>query len=419
MAEEVTLPEQTVGIAIQLAFEQLNRTTTNIKAYHIDSAFMTPTDGWSITLYEHTDRSLMFDLEMQPIQIFINGNLQVVGRVDSSEVGGNGHAVTLEGRDYIADLTECNVDPSIVIKEGMTLEQSILLAASPLGVNNVVGDRFRFRNIQTGVNIQTKEADTKFLETKMGDYKANPGEGVFEFLNRIVQRHGATIQPTDKRDTLAIVRPDYGQEPRYKIIRYGDNPAGVANNILSATAKRDFSQFPTHVLVTGRSGGKGQQKAVAAINSESTLDELREAISKDPSATTLEDHMELFLPARNRSLLVTKRLKPGEENFVVGALYRLLYIKDELSKTSEQLNHIMLRNTYERVKNCLQYQVTLKGHEDPDTGATYATDTVVEVTDEICGVNERLWIEHRTFDYSETSGQTTTLTCWRLGSFLI
>lgn len=410
---------ETILTTVQVKFEFQERITDNIKAYHIDSAFMTPTDGWSITLYEHTDRSLLHNLELQPVQLYVNGNLQLIGRVDSSEVGDDGHAVTLEGRDYLADLTECNVDPSIVVKEGMTLEQVILMAASPVGITQVTGDRFRFRNIQTGINAQTKEADATFLETKMGDYKANPGEGIYEFLNRIVTRHGATIQPTDRRDTLAIVGPNYTQESSYKLVRYANNPSGEANNILSATCRRDYSQLPTYVLVTGRGGKGGQAKQVRWMDSSGEV-EVHSVTDTSAPTKTIEAIIETNLPNRDPNLITGYRITPGEPNVErIGNLYRLLYVKDELSKTQEQLNRVMFRVVSERVRNCLQYKVVLRGHEDPVTGATYAPDTIISVTDELCNLQEKLWVEQRAFDYSDQQGATTTLTCWGVESFLL
>lgn len=65
----------------------------------------------------------------------------------------------------------------------------------------------------------------------------------------------------------------------------------------------------------------------------------------------------------------------------------------------------------------LAYRVTLRGHTDPETGAIWTVDTMVNVQDEICGVNEPLWIAKRTLRFSPTEGSTTQLECWRPGSF--
>lgn len=404
---------------IQLQFElQQSRITDNIKSYSIDSAFMAPTDGWQISYYE-TDLAKTRKLHLQPVRIFINGRLQMVGRVDITEVGGDGHAVTLEGRDYLSDLTECNIDPSIKLKKEMTLEQAILLACSPAGITKILGDRVKYRNIQTGINVQTKAADQGFLDQKVEEYKAEPGEGMFEFCNRILARHGATMQPTDSRDTVALVAPDYSQAPVATIIRQANNPDGAANNIISAVARRDFSSFPTHVMCNGRTSGVGQIKKATFVSSDENGER---TVTEGPLATKvtqLSGVIETMAAASTPNLVIIGRLKPGESKPSKTSLYRLLYLRDEQSRNQEQLNRVMYRAAAERIKDSLQYTVTLKGHTDPATGATYAPDTVIEVQDEVCDIFERLWVEKRTFIYDDKGGPRTQLTCWHLGAFVL
>jgi prophage tail gpP-like protein len=72
----------------------------------------------------------------------------------------------------------------------------------------------------------------------------------------------------------------------------------------------------------------------------------------------------------------------------------------------------------ERTKDILQYQATMKGHRDPESGRTYAIDTIAKVTDELCDIDEMLWVESVTMTYDESQGPTTQLTCWLPGSFV-
>ena len=43
------------------------------------------------------------------------------------------------------------------------------------------------------------------------------------------------------------------------------------------------------------------------------------------------------------------------------------------------------------------YQITVRGFSDPVTGAIYNVDTVLNVHDEVCGVDGPMWVEKRVF----------------------
>jgi prophage tail gpP-like protein len=388
---------------ITLRFDLTGRETTAIKSYRIDSAFMVSTDGFELTLYEPLAENRRH-LELQPVSIFIDGLLQVVGRIDETVMGGgSGHEVAIRGRDYIADMVESHVDPSLRLEDNMTLGDVVKLAARPCGITAVEDGAEAFRNVRTGVNTQSGAADATFTELALQKYKANPGEGTYQFLNRICARHACTIQPTQKRTSLALAAPDYEQQASARLTRRTGNPASKANTIKAARATRNYSSYPTFVFAVGK-----QSKPKGDTSKTSSSSDLSGLVSE----------LELFLPGRNPNIVLPTRLLPsGEPKTPAETLYRLLYIRDEQAKKQEQLDRTMRRAVSERVKDSLQYTVTLRGHRDPDTSALYQPDTIVEVADDVCDVNERLWVERRTFSYDEGGGPTTELTCWRVGAF--
>lgn len=463
MGSVPTPPEE---VALTIVFDNLNRQTSNVKSYSIDSAYMTSTDAFSFTLYEQ-DLELVRNLELQPVSLYINGNLQLRGRIEITEVGGNqGLAVQCSGRDYICDMVECNVDPSMSINKDMRLEQVIKLAGHPVGIDNVRYDADVFRNQRVGAIVATSQKPGPFKTVKLKDYKANPGEGIYEFLARICVRQGATLQPTLERDTVLLAAPDYVQEPSYQIQRRINEPESSNNNVLNATAKRDFSHFPTVVLVTGKAaGGAGASRQPAATSTAkgtpnfwlhllgagtkdatdrqrnwATYASVLKAFKTDPKQQEFLDSIEQIeenqknvkqvttvsrdIQAKILQLLPTgvlamvERFLPTNPSKQV-ALYRLIYLRDTLAKDTNQLANTTTRVCAEHMKDCLQYEVTVRGHRDPITDRTYTIDTVIDVSDEICNVYERLWIEHVRFSYSEGSGPITTLTCWRPDSFFI
>jgi len=400
VAEQVD-PRLTVRLQL------LGRDITTVKSYTITSSYMTSTDGWEVMLYD-TRRENLRGLEMQPVELLINDCSQVLGRVEVTDIGGDGSAVTVRGRDFIADLVECSVDPSVKIKAGVTVADAITLAAGPVGIDTVVSDDdIAMRDIRSGKEVtKPGKALKKFLDGKLDEYKPQPGEGVFAFCDRIAARQGVTIQPGNTRHTIVLARPRYDQAALYKIRRLAGDDASPNNNIVSAQATRDYTSFPTFCFFTGKTGRAGKSKTGTDI-------------SFTTAALTAEIGGEL---AETLDLFAFKnRIKPNEGNPSArgSLLYRLLYSRDEQSRNQDQLERAALRGIAERLKETLRYEVTLRGHADPETGANWAIDTIVHVIDEVCGIDEPLWIEERVFSYSEGSGATTKIVCWRPGSFQI
>lgn len=425
--------------SISIRFEALNRETRNVLEYSIDSAYMTSTDAFSFTLYE-PDLSLIRNLELQPVSVYINDNLQVRGRVEITEIGqGPGLALKCEGRDYIADLVECNIDPAVGISENMTLEQVVKIAARPVGIGAVSFDPRPWRNKRTGIDIQSTLGARKFQNAPLKDFKPNPGEGIYQFISRICARFGCTLQPTMERDSVLLGAPDYVQDVAYSVTRSIDNPKSAQNNVISAKARRDYTKFPTVVLVTGKAGGASaarqtvsatsykvgtvealQYRFLESMGMKSKVATASGEFGKPTEATSIPRNIEETILALvpEGVKIIPERLPPTVKYLPTGeTLYRLFYMRDNLGKDLNQVMNVAARNAAERLKDCLQYDVTFRGHKDPTTGRTFAVDTIINVSDEICDVNERLWVEHVRFGYEPNNGPTTTLTCWRPGSF--
>lgn len=396
--------------SIVIRFEADERETTNVKSYRINSSYTTATDGFEFTLFE-PDPELVKNLLLQPVQLHINGNLRLLGRVEKTSCGDDGRAVRCMGRDYIADMVECHIDPAVKLKQAMPLDTSILVAAATVGITEVIFDNGSgWRNAKTGANISStkppgsttigfKSVGTVPLKSaKLEEHKANPGQGIYAFCKKIASQHGATIQPTAKRTTVELTAPDYEQEIAYSVFRTDKIPPDRNNNMLSATVGRDFTKFPTHVLVTGKAGGGGKTKS-------NTFQDGDVDISSIPELT--------------EGLLHLGRIKPGDPPKEDTELYRLFYQRDQKSKNQAQTAKTQQRILAERLKETLQYEIKLRGHEDLDNAITYTTDTMIHVEDAVCNIAEDLWVESCTFNYSKADGPTTTLRCWRPGAYVI
>jgi prophage tail gpP-like protein len=387
-------------------FELLGRQETRFIEWQIDSSYLTSTDGFSFTISPGAgaDRSLLRDLEIQPVELLVNGASQCFGRVDATSIGDRGSALTCEGRDFIADIVECNVDPYLKFSAGTTVGVALVDAMSPCGIKNVYGpEDVSMADVRSGKKTKGKPPRGPKAELAE-DAKPRFGEGIYEFCNRIVARYGATIQPGPDRTAVVLDRPNYSQEPRYRLARSDDTTQSKRNNVLSASARRDYSRFPTFVLFTGTAGKSGKSGSGLYTFFDTRL-----------TAAQQSDEMGRILNAG----IVGGRLAPGVTVENPAILYRLLSYRDEQAKTQAHLDNAARRAYAERLKDSLSYRVKVQGHADPETGAIWSVNTMAHVDDAICGINEPLWIASRTLRYSQSEGATTELELWRPRSFVI
>ncbi len=375
-----------------------------ITSHSIDSAYLTPTDGFKLTVYDQEPEKLR-GLERQPAELIIDGRQQAVGQIDCVRLGEKGSSVSLTGRDYLSDLTEDRVNPAIKVAKGMSVGDAILAACAPQGIKTIEGPASK-RNILTGITVGNASPPPDFKQAKLDEYKANPGEGVFAYINRIAARHGFTLQPSSRRDRLVAGEPDFGQTPSASVTRRRDPEAARRNNIIgNPTCTRDWTHTPTVVVVTGKQGvaSKGSTDLSVTLKLRDFAPQALKDLSQEVQDSIVDEIPAPGTPPPNVD---------GERLF-----YRLLFHKDEQATNQGQLDRVARRLISERLRDTLKYEVTLRGHRDPKTGAMYAVDTTVDVDDEVCRVHETLWVARRTFAYSRTAGATTKLECWRLNTF--
>ncbi len=389
------MPEIEQGLPLTVKFERLGRETNRIASWFIDSEFLTSTDAFQFEYVETEQPELLQGLECQPVTLTVGDSAQLVGRIDETDIGGKGACVTCDGRDYLADILESHVDPLVTITEKMTLQAAVKLLCSPSGINVVLGDASVMRNARSGRNPRTGKAPPDFLALKLQDLKPESEQGVYESVNKLLARHGCTAQPTLKRNEVNLVAPNYDQEPLYQVRRSRSQSGG--NRVLSANARRSFARFPTYTIVRGQATGEAAKE------------------SSPKNTTALIDSA--ALNPETQRVSVPGRVKPSAHGADPdGRLYRLLYIHDKTGQTKTQVSAAAFRAIYERMKDTLVYSATLRGHQDPDSGAIYTIDTVIDVQDEVAGVQEKLWIHKRRLEYTPQGGAQTKIECWRLGA---
>ena len=385
------------GLPLTVRFDALGRETQNSQEWSIDSDYLTSTDEFSFTYIDDKPENLR-GLECQPVTLIVGGAKQLVGRIDITERGDSAIAITCKGRDYFADLVESNIDPLVQISEGMTLQAALKRALSPCGINLVLGDASIMRNARSGKRSRQRSAPPDFLALTQQEIRPEPETGMFEFVNKIVARHGATLQPTLARNEALVHAPHYDQDPIATIARSRDQ-GSTQNRIKSATAVRDFARFPTYTIIRGLTGDL-TDKEKSAANASNRIDSA--ALTPETAAVSVKG-----------------RVKPSAHGpDPDGKLYRLLAIHDKTARTKTQVTAAAFRAIWDRMKDTLLYKATLMGHADDVSGAIWTIDTIVNVQDEVCDVNEPMWVHKRTLRYKpgDAGGAETDIECWRIGA---
>lgn len=374
-----------------------------VMQWRADSQFLTSTDGWSAEVVVPEEYGLRpSDFYMQPCSLLLDSATLLLGRCERVECGQSPSVLRLSGRDYLAELVQCDLDPAAIIKEGDTLKTAILSACGPIGITSVISDGgYETRTLRCGKPIGRKRTAVAPGEVKMQDLKPRPGRSLWDWLSHLLSRHGLTAQPAGVRSALLLQDPDY-EQPSMGTIRRSVK-YGKQSNIVQSTAIRDGSRFVTCMLMTGQGGAEGESRT----SNQKTYDVTAVAGVWNDQLTGLKDFS-----------VGARRKPPSAAALDDGSVYRFLYHQDKEARNQEQLLKSATRVVADRLKESLQYQVTIKGFRDPVSGVLYAPDTMVDVEDDVCDIHEPLWVAGRTFEDGH-GGPITRLTCWRPGSFSI
>jgi prophage tail gpP-like protein len=389
---------------------------TNIEAYRINGDYLTPTDEWEVTLYNHKDPAQLRRIfrPKRPIKLYLGDTLQMVGRIDGHEGTGNGQrSLRVYGRDYLADLVDAGIDPAVRIKKGESLWALLLTAFEPWGIDTSIGNFDAMRNATTGKNPFTGQPARDFKALTVEESKPTAGQGAFEWGSGIAARHGATIQPSTKRNEICICEPEYNQGALYQFTRKKSGEC----NIESGTARVDWSDVPTVTVATGRGAASGTKATGLAL----TVPSFSEG---SPSELYKNREIQYTITGPNSGVAAVESVFNPKQKVTVlydspAPWYCPMYYQDKESKNREQLERGVRRMLSERLRKTLMYEVEVQGLCDRASGAVYGLDTIAHVTDEIEDVDEDLWIFGRTLTQDPGRGPTTRLQLIRPKSLML
>lgn len=373
-----------------------------VQEYTYAQDFLGAMDAFSFVYYNE-DISLTRGLELQPVVLRINERPQVYGRIDVTERGDDGSSVHCEGRDYLADLVECNIDPKCILRDGMTLEQAVLLLTGTCGITSITDSSGR---ISARTGKATGKKPLTISAKAVSDFKPVAGRGIYEVLEELLARFGYLAQPSIGRSSLAIQAPTYEQPSIGRIVRTVDSPN--KNLLISGRARCDYSSLPTHALFTGKQGSP-----VETGGAKGCLSEWSALESSSAYGSTFSGIVD--------AAVISGRSNPNSPTAVAdGSLYRLLYFNDQkVGKTAEQITNARARAVGERLKKTLRYTCKLRGHVNPVTGYTWSVDTMLDVDDDMADVHEQLWVHKATFRCSRNEGPTTALEMIRPKTYVV
>lgn len=426
--EEVTLflPDANRGEGLEV---------TQFTEYSFHSNFLTPADQWSFTVASDVLQQTLGDSVVPgaPVKLKLNGAVQASGYIDSVEKSASrdgGSVWRIEGRDRLGQAVDACADPTVSLKESMTLLQGMKQLFEPFGWSE--DDQFDESNevdvlLKSGGHRRAKRKQSEgkgfgrkaIKAYKLHKYRPYPKESVYEFASRISQRFGLWIWSSSNGEKLIMSEPDFTSEPLYKLIRN----ANGTTNVLEGSVKYSASHQPTHIIADGYAGGGEFGKSRIKIIMENTAVRLGKPGGgffgdiNDDGAKFAIPELEKYL---NSGAKVISGPSFPAANSLIAARPRVLYLHDDESQTIEHLENFVRREMALLQKGSLEVNYTVEGHgQITDEGFTpWTVDTVVEVDDEVAGLREKLYVLGRSFNKSRANGTTTHLDLIRLNTLV-
>lgn len=404
-------PQKPVEGTVVLSVPSAGLEIQNFVEYEYASNFLTPTDGWHVVIGDDAlvDNVVKTITPGTLVNFSINGHTQGTGFVDGVTVSSSRHGgteVMVHGRDRLAQAVDSCVDPKLQLSAGSTLYDAIKAIFTPFGWSDdtqflVTNDDNR--NVKTGARrgTPTSKKGKPLKSFQCHQLKPYPGEGCFAFASRIAQRFGVWIWITNDANFLVISRPDFDQEPIYRLA-HKRGPADIYNNIEQSTATVDYSDQPSVIVATGfGTGGEWPSSVFSLAVANPAIEAPFADIKGRYPNTRFIDWPDTAWSAPTAQLTYA----------------RPLFLHDDESKTSAELEFFLRREIALRVRKTLTYTAEVEGHgvapasSDPGdpSALIWAIDTMVDVDDDASNVHEPLWVLARTFRKSRTGGTSTRL----------
>lgn len=299
------------------------------------------------------------------------------GYVDSTDLevarsGGGGRRCVIEGRDFLGDVVDSNVDPRLRLPVNPTLEQIIdtVLKGEPFKLDYKTADLDVRANIAVNPRMKKPKAraptrpSRKSRKAKAKDaFQPRDGESAYAYLARMCSLFGYNLSASFSENKRVVILggPDYEQSSQYTL-RLLDGAVGQENNVLYAAMRLDMTNVPREVIVKGGAFAKGE--------ATKNLSVLTSNITQRP---------------------------------------RQVFVSDQRAKDKDTSERVA-RATLGRLKRTFAtYRAKAQGFVDPETGNPFLVNTTALVDDDMTGTQGPMWIESVTMRQSRRAGSTTDL----------
>jgi prophage tail gpP-like protein len=327
--------------------------------YSIESNMLTPSDAFHLSAPNVGGKlaEKFSAVAGKKFKILLDGEQQMAGVIDesTSDVDPGGARWEIQGRDPIGQLHDCSAAPATYTS--MKLDAIAKKIAADFIPEWEVGDDVTL--------------------TAHASVKIDPGESIMDVLTRLAKQQDVVIW-CDAEGVGQIDRPDYTTAPVHLLrLRIGDG-WNAANNVTRSRVMRSVRERFSTITVYGHgSNTSGTYGSSARHKSSATDDSFDENI-------------------------------------------RLLIVSDGDAKTAALANTRANREVADRKMHGLEIELSVRGHYGtPASGdaSLYQVNQMVDLIEELAGLDGKFWVARRRFECDET-GQHTTLTLHESGLWL-
>jgi len=385
-------------------------------SYRFSDHFLTPADGWSMTLGdESVGDQLIAKLQPgQTVRLTVNGHVTSTGYIDAVSVStdrSSGTNVTLEGRDKMGAVVDGSIDPLTRFTANQTIFDVASAVLTPFNFSTLAVDNDVNKGVITGQlrGVKTTKKGKVLKSYQLANQlKPHPHEGAFAFLSRLTQRSGLWVWPSADGQFVVLAQPDFDQEKLYDIT-HKRGAAGAANNVISGHVRRDGGDQPSMIVATGAGTGGDNafgQLRVLAVNGFTAYDAM---------GVLRPEVQQVLTTYRSAPVVQTLGVFPAWQQYPQKTS-RIIYLHDDESHTIDQLTVFAKREMSLCQRKTLTATYVLEGHEC--NGMPWAIDTIVQVEDDVSNIHERMWVLSRTFTKDRSTGTRTTVELIRPGTML-
>jgi prophage tail gpP-like protein len=399
----ITVTQDGITTVSSGSFSQGAVSYTRFLSYEMFEDYLTPAaaGNFSLAADELSDSDRNALLPGSRVEVSINDQVQILGYIDDIRSFGNrssGSVWTIEFRDWLSASVDAHVDPQTRVKPTDTFEQAVIKILSPFGVTVIAEDAIANRNAITGAIYGTPTSKKGKPSKKAIAHECKPyqAEGALAFASRITQRAGLWIRPAVDGKTAIVAAPDFDQPSRYAIRLKTDGTQ--RNNVTDWDVRKSRLDQPSLIFGAGFGGGGEWPKSTlrgAIINpliALSNADIVAQLLSAYPGLVGATPPAPAIVSAIG-SIMLDPNARP-------------LYLYDSESKTADELRAYLRRELALRMRKSLVAQYTIEGHTLG--GHPIAVDTMIDVEDDIAGINGPLWVLSRRF--TKVSGEQGTKT---------